>query len=311
MKPNLAPESPDAACVRIAAGRHGVITRAEALAAGLSPQGIHRRVKSGLWKHLLPRTYVALPGPSAWHQRLAAATQWSKGIASHASAAALLGLDGYEPGAIEVSTTRQVRPPWSDLVVHRVAELPADSLVIEGIPTTSATRALVDLAADGPADRVELALEDALRRGLTSLARLRWGLSVQGCRGRRGAKLLRNLVENLEKAARITESGFEARLQQLLRRAALPTPVRQHEVRDRGKFVARADFAFPHARLIIEAVSYRWHSGRTAWTHDQTRLNAVVALGWRVLNVTWDDLRHAPDDTVDRIRRALGGSLLD
>jgi very-short-patch-repair endonuclease len=306
VRPSLVPEGPDSICARIAAGRHGVITRAEALAAGLSAQGIYRRVKSGAWRHLLPRTYGLAPGRTEWHQRLAALSEWCEGVASHRSAAALLSLDGYAPGALEVWSPKRRECAWTDASVYRASVVPADSTVVDGIRTTSATRTLVDLAATSEPDSVELALEDALRRGLTSLPRLRWALSVEGARGRPGAKLLRGLVSRLDAEDAVTESGFELRLHQLLRRAGLPQPVRQFEIYYDGRVVARADFAYPSRKLAIEGVSYRWHSGRSAWYRDQRRLNGVVALGWRVLNVTWEDLRESPDEIVERIRRALG-----
>ena len=306
MEPNLSNSSSDAACARIAATRHGVITRAEALEAGLSSQAIYRRAKSGLWTHLLPGIYVVGEHHAHWHQRLAALTEWCKGVASHSSAAALWELDGFDAGGLEVSTARRRLPPWPHVTIHRVTTLPGDSETIAGIRVTSATRTLVDIAAGGEAERLELALEDALRRGLTSLPRLRWALSVEGGRGRAGARLLRGLVDRIDAHQRVTESGFETRLQQLLRRASLPAPRRQFEIRDGDRFVARPDFAFPESKLAIEAVSFRWHSGRSAWTRDQTRLNAVVALGWRVMNVTWEDLRDRPEETVESIRRAFG-----
>ena len=83
-------------------------------------------------------------------------------------------------------------------------------------------------------------------------------------------------------------------------------PQRQYEVRHRGKVVARADFAYPDNKLAIEAVSYRWHSGRSAWARDQKRGNAIAALGWRTIAVTWEDLSEDPSGVVRRISQALG-----
>lgn len=102
---------------------------------------------------------------------------------------------------------------------------------------------------------------------------------------------------------RVTESAFEARLFQEMRRAGLPLPARQHDVYDEsGRFVARVDFAYVEARLAIEAVGYRWHSGRDAWARDQSRCNALAAAGWRMVNVTWQDLRVG--DFIETIRAA-------
>jgi very-short-patch-repair endonuclease len=79
-------------------------------------------------------------------------------------------------------------------------------------------------------------------------------------------------------------------------RAGLPKPAIQHEIRDRGRLVAIVDFAYPDVRLAIEADGYRWHSGRARWRTDLQRRNAVTALGWRIVHVTWEDLERTPDE---------------
>ncbi|MFN2589661.1 MAG: endonuclease domain-containing protein [Actinomycetota bacterium] len=66
------------------------------------------------------------------------------------------------------------------------------------------------------------------------------------------------------------------------------------------------DFAYPAARLVIEADSYRYHSGLTSWSHDRARNNQLVALGWRVLAVTVDDLRRNPTSVADQVAASLG-----
>jgi very-short-patch-repair endonuclease len=198
------------------------------------------------------------------------------------------------------------------MYVHHVQSLPSDSIFVAGIATTSPSRTLLDLASVVSPDALQLAVEDALRRGLTSLARLRWCLSTQGGHGRPGTATLRRIVCDYETLKRPTDSGFEARLHQVLSRGGLPVPERQHEIRHRGKVVARVDFAYPRSKLAIEAVSFRWHSGRSAWARDQNRGNAVAALGWRTIAVTWDDLRNEPDSVIRRIKQALGyGELWD
>jgi very-short-patch-repair endonuclease len=270
----------------------------------MSSDAMFRRTKSGLWQRILPKVFIVGPGTSLWHQRLCALTKWSAGIASHLSAAGLLELDGFERGPLEITTKRRVRSPWEDVVVHHVSELPLDSILVNGIPCTSPTRTLVDLPAVSDRALVELAVEDALRRGLTTLPRLHWALGVAGGRGRWGAKVLRSIVDSLE-GQRRSESGLETRLRQLLKKAGLPLPEAQHEIRHQDRLIARADFAYPERKLAIEAVSYRWHSGKTAWARDQKRWNSVTALGWRVLNVTWDDLEKHPESVVQRIAEAL------
>lgn len=272
---------------------------------GLTRHGIYRRARSGLWQRMLPDVYRTGPGTSPWHQWVAALAKWGRGVASHRSAAALLGLDGFPPDMVEISTPQRRKPPPGDFHVHHVGALAPDCQLVAGIPTTSATRTLLDVAGVAEADAVELALEDALRRRLTSLPRLRWVIEREA-RHRRGVRGLRDLVASCDRAGRVTESGFETRLFQALRRGSLPLPVKQHEIRDgRGKLQGRADFAYPGSRLALEAVSYRWHSGRAAWAHDQTRANNIAAAGWRTLAIVWEQLRDRPDEVVEQVRHAL------
>ena len=72
--------------------------------------------------------------------------------------------------------------------------------------------------------------------------------------------------------------------------------------------VARVDYAYPEARLAIEADGYRWHSGRVRWEQDRARLNELTLLGWRIIHVTWSELIRNPEAVVARIRTALTGT---
>lgn len=62
--------------------------------------------------------------------------------------------------------------------------------------------------------------------------------------------------------------------------------------------------------LVIEADSWKHHSGRQDWGDDLQRRNELLALGWRVLNVTWADVTDYPERTLDLIRRSLGPTFL-
>jgi hypothetical protein len=33
-----------------------------------------------------------------------------------------------------------------------------------------------------------------------------------------------------------------------------------------------------------------WHNDRSSWEKDLEKSNALVALGWKLIQVTWDDL---------------------
>lgn len=82
-------------------------------------------------------------------------------------------------------------------------------------------------------------------------------------------------------------------------------PICQHEVRLQTGQRAYVDFAYPEALLAIEADSYRHHSSLAAWSRDRVRNNELVAMGWRVLPVTFRDLTSRPSAVADQIARAL------
>jgi very-short-patch-repair endonuclease len=122
--------------------------------------------------------------------------------------------------------------------------------------------------------------------------------------GTPGAATIRTLVDARTDSHAVPQSMFESKLLRVLKAAGLPGPVLQHEVRDAGRLLAVVDFAFPDARLAIEAEGYRWHSGRRRFANDLARRNALTAVGWRVVHVTWRDLSD-PGAVVRTVKAAL------
>jgi hypothetical protein len=169
--------------------------------------------------------------------------------------------------------------------------LPIDRAAVSGIPCTSVVRTVCDLAAILGRDDLELVIEDALRRNLTTVERLRWRNELLG--GRRGTARLRELLL-ARLPGRAAESPWEVRLAQLLRRAHLPEPVRQFDVfDDAGAFVARLDLAYPDRRLAVEFDSERWHSGRQKLDEQSARSNRLTHAGWRVVHATSTSMSDA------------------
>jgi hypothetical protein len=194
-------------------------------------------------------------------------------------------------------------------VIHQ-SQLPAVDLTVnDTIPVTTPARTLLDLAAVVPADALEEAFDDALRRGLVTVRRLRWRLEELGRRP--GVTTVRRLIEARTGVVGIPESVPETRMARLIERSGLAAPVRQHEIRENGRLIARADFAWPEQRLIVEVESRRWHSSRIRWQHDLARRNRLTRLGWRVVHVTSGDLEHRPDETAAMISETLERTVID
>lgn len=295
--------TPDAALHEIARRNHGVILTADALAFGVTNAGLTRRVANGTLKRLHRGVYAVTAVPASPLQTLLAACRWGGPgtAASHRSAGHLWELDGCSHLILEISGPRRLS---SDTVIaHRTSSIPVHDLTeIDGIPVTKIERTLIDLAAVLDTDALEDALDSALRRRLTSVNRLR--LRVRAEQQRNGIRRLRSLLAERDDKGRPSASRFETRLNRLFLSAGLPG-LREFTIWDGGEFVARVDFCFPEAKLIVEADGYRWHSNRRAWQRDRERRNRLTSLGWQVIQVTWEDLTRRPDRTIDRVRSML------
>ena len=296
-------------CTLVAGRQHGVITRTQAMEAGLSRSAIHRLTDDGPWETILPGVYLlarATGVDALWRQKLAALALWiGIGCAlSRCAAGALWQLDGIDPGVVEISTTRHIQTARPDFSVHRVRSLPArDVRKLDGLPVTSVARTIVDLAAVLDAASLEVAVESALRRRQTSRNRLKRQIEAMAITSPGRGALMR-IIDQGSPAA--TDSALEVRVWQMLRRARLPLPIRQYRIVDeRKRAVARVDFAYPSARLAIEADGYRFHSGRQDLRRNVARYNAMTLLGWVVLRVTWDDVYLPIDDFRRRVEALL------
>lgn len=295
--------SVDEALALLAARQHGVVLRSEVLALGISPQGLSRRCSKGVLRRLHDGVYAVTAVPPSPRQTLFAACRWggSGTAASHRAAAALWKLDGFESDEIEISGPRRLKS--TRVIAHPTPPIAIEDLTEkDGIPVTKIERTLVDLAGVVGIDELEDALDSALRRRLTTVNRVRLRLRSES--GRRGIGKLRSLIAERDDQGHPSASRFETRLNRLLLKSGLPA-MREYKIWDGGEFVARVDFCFPEAKLIIEADGFRWHSGRRAWQRDRERRNRLTAMGWRVIQATWDDLTRRPYETVERIRALL------
>src|SRR5688572_18521132 len=89
-------EPVDVVIARIAVRQHGLVTRSQLVAAGLTERQIDRRIGLGLLFVLHKAVYGVPAAKPSYEQALLAACLASRGAASHRSAARLFRLRGYE-----------------------------------------------------------------------------------------------------------------------------------------------------------------------------------------------------------------------
>ncbi|HEX2272566.1 MAG TPA: type IV toxin-antitoxin system AbiEi family antitoxin domain-containing protein [Acidimicrobiales bacterium] len=292
---------------RLAARQHGLVSRSQVRALGLTARQVDRRTADGVLVAVRRGIYRVAGSPSSPEQALLAACMaaGSGAVASHRSAAALWELRGVDWPRPELTVPIDRRPGVPGVTVHRSVMLGRPDVTRHRrIPVTTPARTLLDLGAVAP-ELVEPAMEDALFRSLVSLSSLRRTLDRVGAHGRGGTAVLRDLVDQRARGTAPTESPLEDALVALLRKHRLPEPVRQHPVTVGGGRWLRLDLAYPAARLGIEADGRRWHSGRADFQADRERGNLLVARGWTVLRFGWDDVGRRGDRVADDVRRLL------
>jgi very-short-patch-repair endonuclease len=102
-----------------------------------------------------------------------------------------------------------------------------------------------------------------------------------------------------------SESVLESRSRVLWLAAALPAPVQQAVIRCDGRFVARVDFLWQEARLIVEVDGMGKYADPAALRDEKRRQNELVALGYKVLRFTWADIVGRPDHVVAQVARFM------
>lgn len=238
--------------------------------------------------------YVVGGAPVDAKVELAAACLATNGVASHRSAAHLIGLVDRVPSRPEVTVLRSKGHRQGPLV-HRSRDLlPRDVVRVQGIRSTTATRALIDLGAVVSQQVLENALERALHQRLTTFDRLVRRLFEVARPGRTGVVPLRALLVDRDPTLAPAESDLETLLLRILRDHGLPTPVRQHVVEIDGE-VFRLDLAYLDQMIFLEGDGFGVHTTRRAFERDRRRQNRLVRAGWRPLRFTWRQLCRHPE----------------
>ena len=295
----------DVRCSEMAAAQSGLITRAQALAAGIARRTLTRRVSSGLWTEVVPGVYSVGPFVPSRHVLMKAATLWIPGSAgSHRYAGQEWELDCVPPGHLDL--TSPMRAEHHRLDIHRSsASLDGHVRMRHGVPVTDVTRTLLDLGRFLSARELELAYESALRRQLVHGSSLEEAFESWTRQGRDGAATWRKVLGVRDTAVRHSHTNLERRLMQLIRASELPLPEPQFVVSDRLGDIRRFDAAYPEFRIGIEAQSSTWHLGREAWHRDLDRQTRLASAGWLVLYFTYRQIRYEPAYVLDQVRGAL------
>jgi very-short-patch-repair endonuclease/predicted transcriptional regulator of viral defense system len=271
---------PMAALLARAAKQHGVVLRRQLLDVGFTPSAIKHRISRGdlhpMWRGVYA---VGRPDVDKCGRWMAATLICGPAaVLSHESAAELWQLRRVGAGPIHVSAPLSANHRREGIALHRRTALVAHDFTRRlGIPVTSPSCTLVDLADRLARDPLEAAVIEADKRGLADPDQLRRALDA--IRPRPGVALLRAVLESETLA--LTHSELERRFLPLVRRAGLSPPLTQQTVNG-----FRVDFHWPHLGLIVETDGLTYHRTPAQQARDRVRDQAHTAAGLTALRFT-------------------------
>jgi very-short-patch-repair endonuclease len=203
---------------------------------------------------------------------------------SHTSAGALWGISTALRG-LHVTVPPNSHRRAQGIFLHQRKLAPRELRYRDGIPLTSPSLTLVDLATTLNGRQLEAAINAADKLDLIDPERLH--AEVAAMPRRPGLAALRELLDR--HALQLTDSDLERRFLRLVRRAGLPAPLTQQSVSG-----FRVDFFWPAEKLVVETDGLRYHRTPLEQARDRKRDQAHAAAGLTPLRFTHHEIVHEP-----------------
>jgi hypothetical protein len=294
---------------RVMTAQQGAITRAQALAYGMTDGAIRRRIEpGGQWQRLLPGVYLAVTGQATRDQRQVAALLYAGDHSVLTGVAALERLGIRVPVrdklVVLVPAVRRHNVGVSYVTIWATTRMPARCLVDGAIRYALPERAASDAAR-------ELAAFSEIRAVVASAVQSRWcrvdRLADEARLGpRRGSTALRKVLAEVIAGAR---SAPEAELLTLIAASGLPAPLCNPMIYSGRVFIARPDLWWPAAGVAVEVDSKEWHLSPDDHENTLRRHARMSAHGIIVLHVTPRQIRAEPALLIAQIEATVRSGL--
>jgi predicted transcriptional regulator of viral defense system len=294
MKPRLA---------QTAADQHGVFTKSDVIRHGHTAAQLRGYLARGDWVRRGRGTYMTAGTPLTQQARREIARQSlpCDFAFSHLTAAQIWGLKAPPPTSVDVVIHDRHRIRSDYFVVRRVrGRMLRRRRFRKGVWVTDIETTILHCAAILSYDDLVTLVEDALRRGLTTLSRLRARLG----RGLSGSAALRALLEELDDGFR---DRWTRRLARRLIQRGAPLPEYEPPIVDpRTGRVIKPDLAWRALGVLGEVDDWSTHGDRSAQERDRARDRWLFATyGYIVVRTTPREIRRNIDRVVDDFLAAL------
>lgn len=276
---------------KLARRQFGLATWAQLRGIGVSEATISRWVQAGYLVPVHRRVYAVGHLPNDTGARLSSLALFAGPSAciSHGTCAHWRGWLRYSVAVTHVSTPRRIRIKLPGVHIHGEREL--DRELINGLPCTTITQTLLDVAATESERLVHRCLAQLdYERKLNRKA-----IQATCGRGRPGsAALLKALDAYMPQLAR-TKSELEDEFLYLCRRADLPLPKVNAKVHG-----VEPDCYWPDLKLVVELDGGGNHGTGPQRTRDQRKALILRAHGIDVIRYTEVQVFHEAEQvTVD------------
>jgi hypothetical protein len=213
---------------------------------------------------------------------------------SHGTSAHWRGWLRYPVGAIHISTPRRVRSKLPGVVIHGERELERE--LVNGVPCTTVTQTLLDVAATEPPKLVHRCLAQ-----LDYERRLdRTAIEAACGRGRPGSAKLTAALNSYMPQLAHTKSELEDEFLYLCRRANLPLPSVNVDLAG-----VEPDCYWPDLNLVVELDGGGNHGTGPQRTRDQRKAMVLRARGIDVIRYTEQQVFHDAVNVTSDLRREV------
>ncbi len=284
--------------IELSRSRHHLVTRDLVSRAGLSSDQWDRLTGTDVWLPIVPGIWRHEATPPSWEMRVIAGARWlGPDAALHGiSASRWLGMEGSDTDRVGFLTPRARRhlPPWLEL--HTTLQWSkGDTITRNGVRTSNATRAIIDMAKDASPQQLEAAIDSAIRLRLTAVPRLTRRMNELSGSGRRGIRTLRALL--LDSGG---ESDLERKFLRLVRVHGFERPESQIVYHSHGRTL-RVDFEWPALGLVAEVSGRLGHTSRSDQQREIRRRNELQRLGKRYIEFSTADVIGNPGYVLDTV----------
>lgn len=273
-----------------------IVSRQQALDAGMTRDSIRHRVRGGHWMVLEPGMYLRPGAPDGdldafalarvEHARrcVAAVRRRPDAVIGYGSAAVLkqLPLVSGIPRDVQLIVPEGSWTGTRNGVHSRLGRLPEGDVDRRQVPHTTATRTWIDVArthdladalsAGDRGLRLGLLTADAVRAALPGLGRVRGRLKAEMALAQLDAR---------------RETPLESLSWALFLEWGLPLPLMQQEFRDDNGLIGRVDFYWPQFRLVGEADGRLKYETREALYAEKLREDRLRARGLGCIRWGW------------------------